>query len=101
MQHDDLAKRAKRARREAENAAATELIDWHRSEKARIEADLDLSISEREYALRELMFEFGQRSKRALRKAKRENSAPKLLEREVRAELEAKRADGRPDASAR
>ncbi len=86
---DDLARRARRARRDAESIASATNAEWYRSEKTRIASDPDLSISEREYALRELLMEFGRRSSRALRKAKRDNTQEKVLAREIREEVDA------------
>ncbi|WP_022891241.1 hypothetical protein [Agromyces subbeticus] len=91
MATDNLTRRAKRARHEAEGRAANEIVDWYKAEMARLEADDSLTISERIYAERDVLMEFGRRSKRALAKAKRDNTAPKILEREAREQIDRER----------
>lgn len=88
-----LKRQARKAKRDAENAAADEILTWHKAEKERLDWDLSLTIGERAYAERELLIEFGRRSRRALAKAKRDNTVPKLLERQARAEIEAEREE--------
>ncbi|MFF2387831.1 hypothetical protein [Agromyces sp. NPDC058104] len=83
MATSDLNRRAKRARREAEDRAAVEILEWHKAEQKKLQADDSLSISERTYAEHQLLMEFGRRSKKALAKAKRDNTVLKLIEREV------------------
>jgi hypothetical protein len=88
-----LKKRARAGRETAEISAAHELGSWWKAEKAKIDEDPELGDIARKVATRELMMEFGKRSNRALAKAKRDNSLPKTLEREMRAEIEAERAN--------
>ncbi|GAA1768374.1 hypothetical protein [Agromyces humatus] len=88
-----LKRQARKARRDAEDTASRELFAWHKAEKERLDTDASLSIAERQYQERQLLMEFGRRSKRLLAKAKRDNTVPKLLERSARAEIEAKREE--------
>lgn len=89
--NENLRRTARRARRNAESAAHDDLLEWHRTEKARIMADPDLGDEERERLNRQLLMEYGRRSLKATRKAKRDNTLPKLIGRQVKAEIDAER----------
>lgn len=91
MATDDILRRAKRARRDAEAAASAKLMRWFSEKKAEIDSDPDLDDEERRVAKQALMMEFGRRSKSALAKAKRDNSPGKLMMREAQAEIDARR----------
>jgi hypothetical protein len=79
---DDLKKRASRARTAAANAAAVELAAWYSAEKAKLAAS-GLQGPELQRAEMALFMECGLRAKRNEAKAKRDNTIPKMLEREV------------------
>jgi hypothetical protein len=87
----ELRERAERTRLDAEIDAAREVAGFYRTEKAKIEADATMTDLEKQEKLRELLLEVGRRGKRAMRKARRDNSPAKLLLRDVEAET---RRDG-------
>ena len=89
--NENLRRTVRKTRRDAESAAGDELLEWHRTEKARIMSDPDLDDEERERLNRQLLMEFGRRSLKATRKAKRDSTLPKLLERQVKEEIDAER----------
>ncbi|MDQ0576459.1 hypothetical protein [Agromyces albus] len=89
MATGNLHRRAKQAQREAEERATDELFDWHKVEKATLDADESLTPFDRGQAELELLMEFGRRSKKALAKAKRDNTVVKILERDVRSDVDA------------
>lgn len=93
--YESLQKQARKARREAEEAATQELLDWYNAETAALEADTSLSAHQRDCRELDLLLECGRRSNRALAKAKRDNSVPKLLERQARADVEPERESQR------
>lgn len=78
---DDPKKAASRARHAAMNAATEEITVWHNAEKAKIAADTTLTDEQRGAKKYELMLELGRRAKRAEAKARRDNTAGKVLER--------------------
>jgi hypothetical protein len=79
---DDLKKRASRARTAAANAAAVELADWYSAENAKLAAS-GLQGAELQRAEMALFMKYGRRAKRNEAKAKRDNTIPKMLEREA------------------
>ncbi|MCW2165791.1 hypothetical protein B0I12_002956 [Microbacterium hydrothermale] len=80
---DDPKKAASRARHAAMDAATEIITAWHDAEKAKITADTTLNDAERRAKKYELMLEVGKRAKRAEAKARRDNTAGKVLEREA------------------
>ncbi len=80
---DDPKKAASRARHAAMNAATEEITKWYDAEKAKIVADTTLSDHERRAKLFDLMLDLGKRAKRAEAKARRDNTAGKVIEREA------------------
>ncbi|WP_448002557.1 hypothetical protein [Agromyces bauzanensis] len=83
---DGLRDRARKARRQAEDAATAELLEWHEAKLADLQADTSLSPIGRIEAERALSVEFNRRTTAAIAKAKRDNSMPRVFERELRAE---------------
>lgn len=79
----DLKKAASRARHAALNAASAQIAAWHDAEQAKIAADPTLSEAEKREKRFALMLEVGRRAKRAEAKARRNNTAEKVLEREA------------------
>lgn len=79
----DPKKAASRARHAAFNAAADEISTWYNAENAKLAADTTLSDAERKVKRAELWLEMGRRAKRAEAKARRDNTAAKVLEREA------------------
>ena len=79
---DDLKKRASRARAKAETDAAVELTEWYSAEKQKL-AESGMQGDELADAERALFMEMGRRAKANIARAKRENTVPKLLEREA------------------
>lgn len=90
MATDELFRRAKRARRDAETAAARDLTAWVTAKRAEIDADASLTDEERAAAKRALFHEFGRRSKNAIAKAKRDNTPAKLVMRDAQAAIDAR-----------
>lgn len=80
---EDPKKAASRARHAAMNAATEQITTWYDAEKAKIEADATLSDHERRAKLFDLMLDLGKRAKRAEAKARRDNTAGKVIEREA------------------
>jgi len=87
----DPIKRAKRARAEAEKVELDAVDAWFREAKAALDARTDLSDAERRAAKNALYLEVGKRANQGLGRAKRQNTAPALMEREARERLAAKR----------
>lgn len=79
----DPKKAASRARYAALDAANDEIASWYDAEKAKLDADTTLTDDERRAKKLELMLEVGKRAKRAEGKARRDNTAGKVLEREA------------------
>lgn len=80
---DDPKKAASRARHAAMNAATDEISAWYDAENAKLAADTTLTDEERKTRKRELLLEVGRRAKRADARARRDNTAGKVLEREA------------------
>lgn len=89
----DPKKTATRARHAAFNAAADEISTWYDAENAKLAADTTLSDAERKAKRAELRLEMGRRAKRAEGKARRNNTAAKVLEREALDRIRDRRDD--------
>lgn len=92
MIHDPK-KAATRARHAAFNAAADEISAWYDAKNAKLTADTTLSDAERKAKRAELRLEMGKRAKRAEGKARRDNTAGKVLEREALDRIRERRND--------
>jgi hypothetical protein len=77
----DPKKAASRAMHDALNAANDEIASWYDAEKAKLDADTTLTDEQRRGKKLELMLEVGKLAKRAEAKARRDNTAGKVLER--------------------
>jgi hypothetical protein len=86
----DLPKRAKAMRRDAELAEGNSALEWRKAEKEKL-ATSGLTGGELRAAELALMHEFGRRLNKGLRRAKRQTTLPKLMERQAMAEIEAER----------
>ncbi|MFF7684124.1 hypothetical protein ACFZA2_15355 [Microbacterium sp. NPDC007973] len=80
---DDPEKAASRARHAALQTASDEISAWYDAENAKLAADTTLSAAQRRVKRTELLLEVGKRAKRAGAKARRDNTAGKVLEREA------------------
>ncbi len=80
---EDPKRAATRARIAAENAATEEIERWRRGEMAAIAADTSLTAADIQRRKMEVLMEVGKRAKRAHAKARRDNTAAKVLEREL------------------
>ncbi|TFC03639.1 hypothetical protein [Cryobacterium mannosilyticum] len=92
---DDIIKRSKRETAKAKLAATSELYKWRTEELAKIEA-LGLDGGALAAAKRGLNLEMVKRHKAGESRAKSQNTVVKLIEREIREDMERERA-ARPD----
>ena len=92
---DDIIKRSKRETRKAKLAATSELYKWRTEELAKIEA-LGLDDGALAAAKRGLNLEMAKRHKAGESRAKSQNTVAKLIEREIREDMERERA-GHPE----
>ncbi|TFC94044.1 hypothetical protein E3T28_15930 [Cryobacterium sinapicolor] len=88
---DDIIKRSKRETAKAKLAATSELYKWRTEELAKIEA-LGLDGGALAAAKRGLNLEMVKRHKAGESRAKSQNTVAKLIEREIREDIERERA---------
>jgi hypothetical protein len=82
-----LRRKARKARTNAELDGATREQDWYKAEIGHLDSNANLTDEERTKLSRDLLLELGRRTDKAMRKARRDNSVTKLIQRQARDEI--------------